>query len=152
MYLATQPDRYKKATKTPQGTGGLFLWSNSMKVIIAGGRDYKLTKSDWDALRQIDITEVVSGECSGVDRDGETYAHWIGVRVKMFPPDWKGQGRAAGPLRNRKMAQYADAVVLFPGGKGTDSMHKEACLAEIKIYDFRDQQTDEQPLNKVYQV
>jgi predicted Rossmann-fold nucleotide-binding protein len=35
------------------------------------------------------------------------------------------------------MAQYADAVVLFPGGKGTQSMFDEATKAGIVIFDWR---------------
>jgi predicted Rossmann-fold nucleotide-binding protein len=34
------------------------------------------------------------------------------------------------------MAEYADAVALFPGGRGTASMRKEAEKAGIEVYDF----------------
>jgi predicted Rossmann-fold nucleotide-binding protein len=34
------------------------------------------------------------------------------------------------------MAEYAEAVVLFPGGRGTASMRREAEKAGIQIYDF----------------
>ena len=34
------------------------------------------------------------------------------------------------------MAEYADAVVLFPGGRGTAFMRKEAEKAGITVYDF----------------
>jgi len=35
------------------------------------------------------------------------------------------------------MATYADAVALFPGGKGTSSMRRQAINKGIKIYDYR---------------
>lgn len=108
-----------------------------MKVIIAGGRDYKLNADDYAALDKFDITEVISGGCLGADTSGEYYATHRGVPVKRFLPDWKGQGRAAGPLRNKKMAEYADMVALFPGGRGTDSMYREAIHAGIMIADYR---------------
>ena len=84
-----------------------------------------------------DIVEVVSGGAAGADREGEKWAAGWGLPVKKFPADWKMHGKAAGPIRNREMAQYADAVALFPGGKGTADMFNEATKAGLMIYDFR---------------
>ncbi|MDF1659966.1 MAG: SLOG family protein [Verrucomicrobiales bacterium] len=108
-----------------------------MAVIVAGGRDYQFTDDDIAKLDGIPIREVVSGGASGADRCGEQWAESRGIPVKRFPADWKTHGRAAGPIRNRQMAEYADAVALFPGGRGTASMAKEAEKAGIVIYDFR---------------
>lgn len=109
-----------------------------MKVIIAGGRDVRLTHNDYRKLDGLKITEVVSGACpTGIDADGEAYARSREIPVKRFPAHWDAHGRAAGPMRNKEMAQYAEAVALFPGGKGTRSMHSEAKKADIIIYDFR---------------
>lgn len=111
-----------------------------MKLIVAGGRNYNLTdrdKSHLDALI-LSIECVVSGGCpTGVDRDAEAWAEALGIPVARFPADWQKHGRAAGPIRNREMAEYADAIAVFPGGKGTESMVKEAKLARLQIYDFR---------------
>lgn len=106
-----------------------------MKTIIAGGRNYQLTSEDFNLLETLDITEVVSGRCTGADMGGEEYAKSRGIPIKPFPADWNKHGRAAGPIRNAQMASYADQVVLFPGGKGTNSMRKEAEVAGIKIVD-----------------
>lgn len=109
-----------------------------MRLIIAGGRDYRLSAADFARLDTIlGVTEVVSGACRGVDQDGEAWAAGWGLPVKRFPADWKTHGKAAGPLRNRQMAQYADAVALFPGGIGTASMHAEALAVGLTIYDWR---------------
>lgn len=54
--------------------------------------------------------------------------------MKQFKSDWEKHGKAAGPIRNKKMAEYADAVILFPGGKGTASMKKEAERAGIIVW------------------
>ncbi len=112
-----------------------------MKFIIAGGRDYKFTVKDCVRLRPfVDsgiVTEVVCGGATGADDEGRLWAEAHGIPVKPFLPDWKANGDAAGPIRNREMAAYADAVILFPGGKGTESMYREAKRAGIKIYDFR---------------
>ena len=111
-----------------------------MKIIVAGGRDYRLNKDDLQKLENIEgITELVSGGASGVDSDAEDWATLMNIAIKQFKPNWKQYGRAAGPIRNKEMAKYADAVVLFPGGKGTQSMYSEAVKENIDIYDYRNE-------------
>lgn len=108
-----------------------------MKTIIAGGRNYCMTAKDVQDLDNLPISEVVSGGAPGADRAGELYAMTSGFPVKTFLADWAALGRAAGPIRNKAMAEYADAVVLFPGGRGTASMAREAEIAGIEIFDWR---------------
>lgn len=49
------------------------------------------------------------------------------IPVKRFPADWDRHGRAAGPIRNCQMAQYADALIAIWDGKsrGTKNMIDE---------------------------
>lgn len=112
-----------------------------MKLIIAGGRDYKFTREDFDFISRIYdaflIEEIVSGGATGADRTGEIIADNRGTPVKRFPADWNQHGRAAGPIRNEEMAKYADAVVLFSGGKGTQNMFNQAQKHGLKIFDRR---------------
>ena len=114
-----------------------------MKLIIAGGRDYEITKEDHFFLNDIllnagPISEVVSGGARGADSAGKWWAARTGIKVKVFKADWDTHGKAAGPIRNREMAKYADAVVLFPGGRGTNSMYEQAKAHGLTIYDRRD--------------
>lgn len=108
-----------------------------MKTIIAGGRGHHLTDSDFYKLTLIDITEVVSGGARGVDRDGELYAEHQNIPIKRFIPSWDKWGKAAGIIRNGEMAKYAEACVLFPGGKGTNNMYEQAKRYGLIIYDYR---------------
>lgn len=109
-----------------------------MRLIIAGGRRYRLKREDYEFLDSLDdVTEVVSGKCTGADRDGESWAKSRKIPVNPFPANWKKFGNAAGPMRNKEMSMHADAVVLFPGGKGTASMAEEAEKAGLKIFDRR---------------
>jgi hypothetical protein len=112
-----------------------------MKLIIAGGRDYQFNIRDSFALRALcdflKVTEIVSGGAYGADACGEEWAESQEIPVTIFPADWKKHGPAAGPIRNKQMAEYADAVVLFPGDKGTQSMYDEARKANIHIFDWR---------------
>ena len=106
-----------------------------MKTIIAGSRDFK----DYDLLKkQVNyyrtykgiITEIVSGCARGADALGEQYALENGIQLKYFPADWDKHKKAAGPIRNRQMAEYADALIAVWDGssRGTknmiDEMHK----------------------------
>jgi hypothetical protein len=109
-----------------------------MRLIIAGGRDYRLSKLDLSRLDAIEgVTEVVSGACRGVDQDGEAWAAARGLPVARFPADWQKYGRSAGPHRNAAMASYGDAVALVAGGKGTESMYREAVAGGLRVFDFR---------------
>jgi hypothetical protein len=102
-----------------------------MKTIIAGCRDFKdynLLKSKVDAYREDHvITEVVCGGATGADALGENYAVQNGITVKGFPADWNKHGKAAGPIRNRQMAEYADCLIAVWDGKsrGTKNMIDE---------------------------
>lgn len=109
-----------------------------MKLIIAGGRHYKFNINDIKKLNAIpDITEVVSGGASGADWCGEKWAEYRKLPVKRFVADWDTLGNSAGPIRNKQMAEYADAVALFPGGSGTQNMFRTALRLKLKIFDFR---------------
>jgi len=107
-----------------------------LRTIIAGGRDYQFTPTDIAFLDSIAdcISEVVSGACNGADAAGEAWAESKGIPVKRYPADWKTHGKAAGPIRNIKMAQYAGAVVLFPGGRGTTDMNRTANRYNLVVH------------------
>jgi hypothetical protein len=111
-----------------------------MKLIIAGGRDYQFNLADYNLLSELHarahITEVVSGGAQGADKCGEKWARRIGIHVKKFVADWEKHGKAAGPIRNRQMAEYADAAILFPGNVGTSNMRVEALKAGLVVYDY----------------
>ncbi len=108
-------------------------------MIVAGGRDV----DNYHAVEHacvasgFDITEVVSGCARGADYLGEVFASHCGLQVKRFPADWVTHGRAAGPIRNRQMAEYAEALVLVWDGKslGSASMRREAQKCGLPIYE-----------------
>lgn len=108
-----------------------------MKCIIAGGRDYKPSKKDAETIEQLisihGITEIVSGGCSGADAFGEHVAKKLNLSLKIFPADWARYGKSAGPIRNKQMAEYAEAIILLPGGNGTASMRAEAIKAGLQF-------------------
>jgi hypothetical protein len=110
-----------------------------MKTIIAGGRDYYLDDEDTDKLDnlKVKITQVISGGARGADSCGEIWAKNNNIPLKIYPADWNTHGKSAGYIRNKQMAEVADACILFPGGRGTEMMFKLAKDYKLEIHDFR---------------
>ncbi len=109
-----------------------------MKTIIAGSRDIE----DYaEVVKGIEgagflITEVVSGKARGVDSLGERWAIENFKPVKEFPANWEMHGKAAGPIRNREMANYAEALIAIFDGKspGTKNMIELARNNNLIVY------------------
>lgn len=109
-----------------------------MRTIIAGGRDYWLTPEDMrflDVMHMMHpITEVLCGMQSGADAGGFFWSCWrLGKEPRRFPADWRGLGRMAGPLRNQRMVDLADALIVFPGGRGSDDVTRRARMKGILV-------------------
>ncbi len=109
-----------------------------MKVIVAGGRDFKPTEKDYEWLSEkltsLNTTEVVSGKARGADSFGEEVANKLNIPIKEFPASWDTFGRSAGVVRNVQMARYADVLIAFDGGRGTDHMVREARKNGLKVF------------------
>ena len=112
-----------------------------MKLIIAGSRDL-LVDADFvdQAIKffRLDVEEVVSGGGGNVDESGEDWSNWhLEKEPKIFKANWSQEGIAAGPIRNSKMAEYADALLLIWDGssKGSSSMKKEMQKRKKPIYE-----------------
>lgn len=95
-----------------------------MRIIISGSReisDYETVKEYCDevisGLPNFDI-EIVSGGARGVDQLAVRYAKEHGYKSRVFPAHWFVYGKAAGPARNREMAEYAASdqgvLIAFP--------------------------------------
>jgi uncharacterized phage-like protein YoqJ len=99
------------------------------------------------------ITEVVSGTANGVDKAGEAWAasqlrqeypvQNFAPTITRFPADWDKYGKAAGHIRNKQMAEYADALLLIWDGDSRGSRNmKETMIAlgkpvyEVILYTY----------------
>jgi len=111
-----------------------------MRVIIAGSREGAVYKNVVDAVREScwDITEVVSGGARGVDKLGEEFAKKNSIPLKTFHANWTKYGKRAGPIRNKKMAEYADALIAIWDGKsrGTKDMICQATIQGLWVHVF----------------
>jgi len=115
-----------------------------MKVIIAGSRDgvWKDLVSTAVLRSGFKLTEIVSGTARGVDRWGEDYAHEHSIPIKQFPADWNTFNKAAGFIRNHKMAEYADALIAVWNGESKGTNHMIQTMQKlgkpVYIYNVKD--------------
>ena len=96
------------------------------KVVIAGSRnfkDYALLQQKMSNYlqRKLPNVQVISGTAKGADKLGERFAGKHGLPLKKYPADWDKYGKRAGYIRNKQMAELADAVVVFWDGKSRGS-------------------------------
>jgi len=109
-----------------------------VKTIISGSREITDPRIVEEAIlrSKFHITEIVSGACRGVDQMGEDWARVNNLPVSKFPADWKTHGRAAGPMRNARMACYADSLIAVWDGKsrGTKNMIDLARQHGLQVY------------------
>jgi len=112
-----------------------------MKVIIAGGRDFKDYEMFVSCLERtkFNIEEVVSGAANGADKFGEVFAKSFDLKLKIFPAEWDKYGKSAGPKRNKKMAKYADGLIVFWDGcsRGSKNIIEEMKKLNKPIEEWR---------------
>lgn len=116
-----------------------------MKTIIAGSRDITEYSAVLLAIEyakkhaNIEITQIVSGGANGVDALGEQYARENSIPLIVMRADWKNHGKAAGPIRNKQMAECSDALIAIWDGasKGTKNMISEATKLGLRVYVHR---------------
>ena len=111
-----------------------------MRAIIAGKRDFTDKQFAFKTLDAIFKKtgmpdEIIEGGAKGADALGHAYAKERGIATKRFPAAWSLHGKAAGPIRNRQMAEYAHKsqdgkamLIAFWDGssRGTANMIKTA--------------------------
>jgi hypothetical protein len=92
-----------------------------MKVLVCGPRDwtnrqlvYRVLDNQLAAIG-LDALTVISGCARGVDTFAIEWAELAGQDAEKYPAEWSIHGRAAGPIRNRRMLDEGkpDKVIAF---------------------------------------
>lgn len=117
----------------------------TIKVLVFGGRDFEWEDSiyewldyifaDWDS----DEIIVISGMARGADTLGMEWAKKRGMKILLYPANWKMHGKAAGMIRNKRMLEEGkpDYAVEFPGGRGTAHMRSLLDKAGVEVFEYR---------------
>lgn len=124
--------------------------ADDIRVIVAGTRsftDYALAREKLDRIilgLQEDFPckriVIITGDANGADQSGNRYAYDRGYTLRKFPAEWRKYGRAAGPIRNAQMMDFAKethpVLVAFWDGKsrGTKNMIDTAKREGASVY------------------
>jgi hypothetical protein len=107
-----------------------------MKLLVAGSRHFKFSTLFIQGLIQSiygpqlpksTISEIISGGAKGIDWLGRQFSGSQGINYREFGAEWDKHGKAAGPIRNKQMAEYSDELLLIWDGKskGSANMKQE---------------------------
>ena len=114
------------------------------RVLVCGGSkfdDYSLLELSLNKILNEyfnDTIEIVSGHAKGADSLGEKYAQENNLKCTVFNAEWSKYGRAARPIRNSQMLEYAKQenplVVAFWDGEshGTKDTINKAKKSNIR--------------------
>lgn len=114
-------------------------------LLVCSGRDYANRRAVFaklDAEKAV-VEErgwslhIVQGGAEGADAFAREWAQSRCVPMTTYPANWNRDGKAAGPIRNQQMIETEpDAVLAFPGGRGTADMVRRARLHEVPVQDL----------------
>lgn len=99
--------------------------SRPLRVIIAGSRGYRggaLGIERAVKAAGFNIGTVISGAARGADLAGERWAEANEIFCERYPADWTKYGKRAGFLRNKQMAETADALIALWDGKSRGTL------------------------------
>ncbi len=111
------------------------------RIIIFGSRLWPETYYSHilERIRALPLDAViVHGACpTGADAMANQAARLRGMTIEPHPAAWLALGRAAGPIRNRHMAELGATLAIgfrMPGkSAGTDGMWGECMLRNIPV-------------------
>jgi hypothetical protein len=84
-----------------------------VKLAVVGSRAFDDYEFLSNILKWYDIAAIISGGARGADSLAARYAKEHGIPLEEFPADWDKLGKAAGHIRNKKMAEVCDEAVAF---------------------------------------
>jgi hypothetical protein len=117
---------------------------------VTGGREYVPNREDVTVFLRL-LSDVLAaypkqeavlrhGGCRGVDRAIAALVRQAFPRIAVveYKANWDLLGKLAGPKRNAEMLEGADALIAFPGGRGTASCIRIAEQKRVPIYYTRE--------------
>ncbi len=85
-----------------------------MRVAIVGSRGILVESLEKYVSKE---DEIISGGAIGVDTCAAEYARANGMKLTEFLPEYERYGRAAPIVRNQKIVDYAEKIIVFWDGR-----------------------------------
>jgi hypothetical protein len=111
-----------------------------VRVLVCGSRDWINKEA---IRRELSFCGkdpvIIEGEAAGADKLAREVAEEMGWEFESYPADWEHYGKAAGPIRNRRMLVEGkpDIVLAFSThiktSKGTLNMIQQAEAAHLCV-------------------
>jgi hypothetical protein len=113
------------------GTRKISVHTRDFVYTEIGNKVYELTKLGF-------TVEIITGDSGDVDKIGNTYAQDNVLKLHKFKPLWSTYHDAAGPIRNRYMAESADGLIAFwdKKSRGTKNMIDTANSLDLEVTVF----------------
>lgn len=119
------------------------------KILVCGGRDYDNRERLFEVLDKALQAATMAGKSFTLVHGGATGAdslshEWATARqisnVRVYEADWQTHGKAAGPIRNKKMftSEQPDVIIAFKGGNGTVHMMKIGREAGVPVVEVKE--------------
>lgn len=111
----------------------------TMRLLVCGDRNWDNKEAIEREIRARMPEVVIQGEAKGADSIAREIALDLNIKVESFHALWHIYGRAAGPIRNKKMIEVGkpDEVIAFHSdmskSKGTKNMVALADLNKIPV-------------------
>jgi hypothetical protein len=122
-----------------------------MRLIIAGSRTLAVNASliigALEAHGIQGVSEVIEGGCpTGADAAAVEYVmlhnelmqgtgmyngNSSTIKHTQVKADWGTHGKAAGPIRNKEMAELGDSLLLIWDGKSKGSLNMKTCMEKL---------------------
>lgn len=117
-----------------------------MRILVTGSRYNLQPKVLYSILSSVvgenkDIT-IITGGATGVDTQVNRYALEKGYKTEVYMADWRGKGKAAGPLRNKRMLEEGKPTFTlafhfdFAESKGTTDMINQSLKGGVPVYTY----------------
>ena len=130
------------ATFLRNGTVAPPAATRPLRALVCGGREFADYPLVLAVLSALNLKVVIHGAARGADTLAGRAAREIGVSEIPCPADWNADPRGAGMIRNRQMLEHKpDAVIAFPGERGTADMVSVASRAGVTVYRIKRRQT-----------
>ena len=112
------------------------------RILVTGSRGYSDKRAVRAALPTGGDVLVIHGGAVGADLLAAEVAQERGLAQKVYYPNWKRHGKAAGPIRNSDMledAQPTEALAFWDGkSRGTKDMIDRLNRAGVPLQLFID--------------
>ncbi len=133
---------------TPQGKrqhSQITRYKRPLTVVVSGDRDSFLSFRPI-ITRELKLlpphSTIIHGDCKGVDKLSGEIAEELGIEVRTYPitrEEWERVGRAAAPLRNKRiLKEDPDFILAFHPdirySKGTLNMITTAFIDGFKVF------------------